>query len=322
MDILVTGGAGYIGSHTAKLMTCAGMEPVVVDNFSKGHREAAKWGKLEEGDLADLQFLRRVFRAYRFQGVIHFAADAYVDESVVNPRKYFHNNVVNTLSLLDAMQDHGVNCLVFSSSCAVYGTPESVPIAEGHPLRPISPYGESKLFVEHVLRWYGEAYGLRWVSLRYFNAAGADPEGDVGERHQPESHLIPRAILAALGLISEIEVMGTDYPTPDGTAIRDYVHVCDLADAHVRALKYLSGAGKSVALNLGTGRGHSVREVITAVEEISHRPVPHRAGKRRAGDPPALVADPSKAAETLKWRPQCSDLGSIVRTAWRWHMNH
>jgi UDP-glucose-4-epimerase GalE len=321
LKILVTGGAGYIGSHTAKLLACVGMEPVVLDNLSNGHRKAVRWGSFEEGDLADRDFLQRVFEAHKFDGVIHFAAHAYVGESVSNPRKYFRNNVVNTLNLLDVMQDHGVNHLVFSSSCAVYGIPDSVPIGEGLSLKPVNPYGESKLFVERILRWYREAYGLCWIALRYFNAAGADPEGEAGEIHNPETHLIPLAIQAALGWISELEIMGTDYPTSDGTAIRDYIHVCDLASAHVRALEHLFRGGTSLALNLGTGRGYSVREVIKTVEEISGRAVPHRAGARRPGDPPTLVADPSKAAEVLQWTPRYPELGSIVETAWHWHAN-
>lgn len=319
--ILVTGGAGYIGSHTAKLLERRGMQPVVLDNLTKGHRESARWGPFEEGDLADPEFLERVFRTHQFSGVIHFAAHAYVSESMSNPRIYFRNNVANTLNLLDTMLDHGVNNLVFSSSCAVYGIPERVPIRESHSPAPINPYGESKLIVERVLSRYEQAYGLRWLALRYFNAAGADPEGDVGECHHPETHLIPLAIQSALDQTSQLEVMGGDYLTPDGTAVRDYIHVSDLADAHIRALDYMLSGGCSLALNLGTGRGYSVLDVIKTVEEVSGRAVRHKIGPRRAGDPPELVADPAKAAEVLHWAPCYPELSEIVKTAWGWHAN-
>ena len=318
MNVLVTGGAGYIGSQTAKSLARAGVTPVVLDDLSTGYREAVRWGPLEEGSLEDREFIRRVLRTYRFDGVIHFAANAYVEESVINPQKYFRNNVVNTLTLLETMRDEGIENIVFSSSCAVYGIPEQLPIEEGHPLKPLNPYGDSKLFVERILRWYEEAYGLRWVALRYFNAAGADEDGETGENHDPETHLIPLAIDAALGRVSQVEIMGTDYPTPDGTAIRDYVHVCDLGDAHVRALHYLSNGGDSVALNLGNGKGHSVQEVITMVERVSGRAVPCIKRARRKGDPASLMANPSKALEILQWKPRFSRLNEIVETAWRY----
>jgi UDP-glucose-4-epimerase GalE len=319
MRVLVTGGAGYIGSHTCKALARAGFEPVAFDNLRTGHRWAVKWGPLVEADLADRDAILEALRAHRVEAVIHFAASAYVGESMQNPRKYFRNNVVNTLNLLEAMQDAGVDIIVFSSSCAAYGIPARVPIPEDHPCRPISPYGESKLFVERALEWYGRAYGLRWISLRYFNAAGADPDGELGEVHEPETHLIPLAIEAALGRRLCLEIYGTDYPTPDGTAVRDYVHVQDLARAHVLALGYLLSGGEGVCLNLGTGRGHSVREVIGAVERVGGREVPVREAPRRPGDPPILVAAPGEAERSLGWRPECTELLDIVETAWEWH---
>lgn len=316
--VLVTGGAGYIGSHTAKALAREGFEPVVLDNLSTGHRWAVKWGPLIEGDLADAALIRKTLRDYGVEAVVHFAASADVGESVRNPRKYYRNNVVNTLNLLDAMLDTGVTRIVFSSTCATYGVLESIPVSEDHPQQPVSPYGESKLFVERILRRYGDTYGLNWVALRYFNAAGADPEGEVGSAVDPEIRLIPLAIQAALGQRPAIDIFGTDYPTPDGTGIRDYIHVSDLAEAHIAALHYLTGGGASVALNLGTGQGFSVREVIEAVERISGRRVPARKMPRRPGDPPAVVADASRARAILGWEPRHSGLDEIVRTAWRW----
>lgn len=319
VSVLVTGGAGYIGSHTTKALAQAGFEPVVLDDLSTGHRWAVRWGPLLEADVGDGAALRAILKRYRIRAVIHFAARAYVGESMRDPRGYYWNNVVGTLNLLDAMLDVGVDVIVFSSSCATYGLPEVLPIPEDHPQRPVSPYGETKLAVERALQWYGQAYGLRWLALRYFNAAGADPDGELGEVHDPETHLIPRAILAALGRTDPVEIYGTDYSTRDGTAVRDYIHVVDLAEAHVLGLRYLLGGGESAALNLGTGRGHSVREVLAAVERVSGRTVPVREGPRRPGDPPALVADARKARELLGWQPRCSDLDTIVETAWRWH---
>ena len=319
MRVLVTGGAGYVGSHTTKVLAHSGFQPVVLDNLETGHRWAARWGPLVVGDLANTSLLQELLQEYRVEAVLHFAAHAYVSESVANPRKYFRNNVANTLNLLEAMLDNGVRNIVFSSSCASYGLPESVPIREDHPQRPVNPYGESKLFVERVLDWYGQTYGLNWMSLRYFNAAAADPEGEIGEEHEPETHLIPLVIQAALGQRSLVEIYETDYPTPDGTAIRDYVHVTDLAEAHVRALRYLANGGNSMALNLGTGKGHSVREVIQAVERVSGRHFPVRETGQRPGDPPALVADASRAAQVLGWRPRYPELDSLVEHAWRWH---
>ncbi|MER3484282.1 MAG: UDP-glucose 4-epimerase GalE, partial [Meiothermus sp.] len=284
MNVLVTGGAGYIGSHTAKALHRAGFTPIVLDNLSMGHAWAVKWGPLVQADLADRGALFSAMRAHRVEAVIHFAANAYVGESMQNPAQYFRNNVTGTLNLLEAMQEAGVRHMVFSSSCATYGIPQELPIPEEHPQQPINPYGESKLMGERLLRWFGECHGLGWVALRYFNAAGADPEGDLGEEHQPETHLIPLVIGAALGVRGPVRVFGTDYPTPDGTAIRDYIHVSDLAQAHVRALEYLVQGGASQAFNLGTGVGHSVLEVIQTVKRLGGRQVPFEEAPRRPGD--------------------------------------
>jgi UDP-glucose-4-epimerase GalE len=320
-SVLVTGGAGYIGSHACKILARAGYRPVVFDNLSRGHREAVRWGPLVEGDLADRGRLTAALVEHRVSAVMHFAAYAYVGESVADPAMYYRNNLGGTLSLLDAMREAGVDKIVFSSTCATYGTPDSVPIRETTPQLPVNPYGETKLAIERALRWYGEAYGLRSVSLRYFNAAGADPDGEIGELHEPETHLVPLVLQTALGQRAQIDIYGTDYPTPDGTAIRDYIHVQDLAEAHLRALEHLAGGGESAALNLGTGCGHSVREVVRGAESVSGRPIACRDTARRPGDSPALVADPSLAAELLGWRARVSDLETILRTALAWHMS-
>jgi len=319
VSILIAGGAGYIGSHAAKLCAKAGLVPVVLDNLVYGHKWAVKWGPLVEGDLADRRFIDRVIEQHEVTAVIHFAAYAYVGESVSNPRKYFHNNVVNTLCLLDSMVDHGVRDIVFSSTCATYGEPSKVPISEDEVQKPVNPYGESKLIVEKILGWYQKAYDLHFAALRYFNAAGADPDGEIGEDHVPETHLIPLAIEAALGRGKELQIFGTDYPTPDGTALRDYIHVTDLAEAHLLALDALKKGAKDLRLNLGTGQGHSVREVLRAVEKVSGRKVPAREVARRPGDPPALVADPRRAAEVLGWRAKFPQIETIVEHALRWH---
>jgi UDP-arabinose 4-epimerase len=319
MNILITGGAGYIGSHVAKAAARAGHVPIALDNLTYGHEWAVRWGPLECGELADREWLRGVFSRYRIDAVMHFAANALVAESTSDPRKYFHNNAVSTLILLDAMLEAGVGTLVFSSTCATYGNPVRIPMDEAHPQAPINPYGESKLFVEKVLRWYGEAYGLRWIALRYFNAAGADPEGEIGEDHDPETHLIPLVIQAALGRRPYVELYGTDYPTPDGSAVRDYIHVMDLADAHMRGLEYLLEGRESRVFNLGTGKGHSVSDVIEAVAQVSGRKIPVRETTRRRGDPATLVADASEAVARLAWRPAYPDLRGIVAHAWSWH---
>jgi UDP-arabinose 4-epimerase len=319
--VLVTGGAGYIGSHACKALARAGYRPVVFDDLSRGHRAAVRWGPLVEGNLTERDKLAAAFDQYRVSAVMHFAAYAYVGESVADPALYYANNLGGSMSLLEAMREAGVDKIVFSSTCATYGTPGEVPIRETAPQLPVNPYGETKLAIERALHWYGEAYGLRWVSLRYFNAAGADPDGETGERHEPETHLVPLVLQAALGERQQIDIYGTDYPTPDGTAIRDYIHVQDLAEAHLRALEHLGAGRQSVALNLGTGCGHSVREVILAAEAVIGKPIPSRAAARRPGDPPALVADPGLAAELLGWRAQISDLATIVRTALAWHVS-
>jgi UDP-glucose-4-epimerase GalE len=316
--ILVTGGAGYIGSHTVRHLADHGFEPVVIDDLSTGHR-ANVTCPFVEARLSDRARVDAALKEHRIEAVVHFAASAYVGESVTNPSKYFQNNVVSTLVLLDAMHAAGVKEIVFSSTCATYGIPAEVPITERTPQHPVNPYGESKLFVERALHWYGEAYGLRSVALRYFNAAGAHEDGTLGEEHEPEVHLIPLVVATALGRRASIDVYGTDYPTPDGTAVRDYVHVSDLAQAHVDALAYLARGGAPVALNIGTGSGHSVREVIASVERVSGRKVTTRDQPRRAGDPPVLVADGSLARATLGWQPRYTELDAIVKTAWQWH---
>ena len=320
--VLVTGGAGYIGSHACKVLAGAGYQPVVFDNLSRGRREAVRWGPLVEGDLADGARLSATLAEYRVAAVMHFAAYAYVGESVTEPAVCYRNNLGGTLSLLEAMREVGVGEIVFSSTCATYGTPETVPIREDAPQRPVNPYGETKLAIERALHWYGQAYGMRSAALRYFNAAGADPECEIGECHEPETHLVPLVLQTALGQRPQIDIYGTDYPTPDGTAVRDYVHVNDLAIAHLRALERLRAGGGSIAVNLGTGSGRSVREVITAAETVSGRKITTRAAPRRPGDPPALVADPTLASEILGWRAQQSDLDTIIRTALAWQTRH
>ena len=322
MSILIVGGAGYIGSHTAKLVAQGGKEAVVFDNLVYGHEWAVKWGPFVKGDLADQAALDRVFKDHHIEAVIQFAAYTYVGESVTNPRKYYRNNLVNTLNLLDAMVDNGVRDIVFSSTAATYGDPIAVPISEAHPQNPVNPYGETKLAVERAMKWYAGAYGMRFAALRYFNAAGADPDAAIGEDHDPETHLIPLAIEAALLRRPPLEIYGTDYPTPDGTAVRDYVHVDDLAEAHRLALVALQGGTPSLHLNLGTGRGHSVREVIAAVEVATGRKVPYREAGRRAGDPPSLVADARRAFDTLGWNPKYPEITVIVEHAFRWHERH
>lgn len=319
--VLVTGGAGYIGSHAAKALTARGFIPVTFDNLVHGHRWAVQWGPFVEGDIRDRAKLIDTIRRYQITDVLHFAAFAYVGESMVCPERYFNNNVVGSLILFEAALEVGVRHVVFSSSCATYGVPDRVPISESTPQSPINPYGETKLMIERSLRWYSTAHSLSWTALRYFNAAGADLEGRLGEVHTPETHLIPLVLAAANGGKS-IDVYGNDYPTRDGTCIRDYIHVSDLADAHVLALEYLINGGKSVALNLGTGEGHTVKEVIDAVQKVTGRGVPHRLSQRRPGDPAVLVADPSLAANVLGWQPQCSSLESIVGSAWNWHCEH
>ena len=317
--ILVTGGAGYIGSHACKALAQAGYTPIAYDNLVYGHREAVRWGPLEVGDIADRARLDAVIAQYRPEAVMHFAAYAYVGESVQDPAKYYRNNVAGTLTLLEALVHHGIGRIVFSSTCATYGIPKRTPIDEDHPQNPINPYGASKLMIERMLQDLDTAYGLRSVSLRYFNAAGADPDGEIGEDHDPETHLIPLALQAALGQREALQVFGTDYPTPDGSCIRDYIHVTDLAQAHVLALDYLANGGATTALNLGTGRGHSVLEVIEAARQIAGRDIPTLLTDRRPGDPPILTAAADKARSLLGWRPHHPDLAETLRHAWNWH---
>lgn len=316
---LVTGGAGYIGSHVCKLLAQRGHVPVSYDDLSRGHVEAVKWGALERGGLEDGNRLRAVLERWRPDGVLHFAAFAYVGESVQDPGLYYRNNVAGTLSLLEAMRDTGVQRLVFSSTCATYGIPDRLPIRESDPQRPINPYGASKLMIERILTDFAVAHGLRALIVRYFNAAGADPDGEIGECHDPEPHLIPQAILAALGRVPALKVFGTDYATPDGSAIRDYVHVSDLAVAHLAAMERLAEAEGVEACNLGTGTGTSVLEVVAAVERIGGRSVPLALHPRRIGDPPSLIADANRAGDLLGWRPVRSDIDTIIASAWRWH---
>ena len=318
MCVLITGGAGYIGSHTAKTLAKSGLQPVVLDNLQRGNREAVRWGPLVLADLSDRRALKSVFELYSITAVIHFAAFAYVGESMRSPDLYFRNNVANALNLLDVMREAAVRKIIFSSTCATYGHPRQIPIGEDHIQQPVNPYGESKLMVERILHWYGTAYGLSWVALRYFNAAGADPDGELGENHDPETHLIPLALAANLGTIPHLEVYGTDYETHDGTAIRDYLHVSDLATAHLAALRYLEKGSANATFNLGTGLGHSVREVIAMVDSVTGRKTPFLETARREGDPACLVADPSKAMKFLQWRPRHSSLEEIIRTAWDW----
>lgn len=315
MKICVTGGAGYIGSHTCKALARAGHELFVYDNLSTGHRELVKWGNFEHGDIRDTQRLRACFRKHRPDGVIHFAANAYVGESVTDPGKYFDNNVGGTLSILAAMRDEAVPAIVVSGTCAVYGQPEIVPISEDCPKAPINPYGASKLFMERMLADFHTAHNLRWISLRYFNAAGSDPDGETGEMHFPETHLIPRVIQAALGAIETIGVYGTDYPTPDGTCIRDYIHVDDLAAAHVLSMEKLMNGGGNMAINLGTEKGSSVAEIITRLEQISGRAIPVSYGPRRPGDPAMLVADATLAKDVLGWKAE-KNLEEMLQDAW------
>lgn len=317
--ILVTGGAGYIGSHINKMLAQKGYETVVFDNLVYGHPEAVKWGILEVGDLADRERVDELFEKYQIDAVFHFAAYAYVGESVLNPSKYYHNNVANTLHLLDAMEKHQVKNIVFSSTCATYGVPAQMPITEEMEQKPINPYGASKWMIERILSDYHKAYGLQYCCLRYFNAAGADPEGEIGESHNPETHLIPLILAAAAKDRESIKVFGTDYPTRDGSCVRDYVHVTDLADAHLRAMDYLRKGGESTCINLGNCVGNSVLEVIEAAKEVTGREIATVMEARRPGDPPTLVGDATKARKLLGWEPQYGDIRVILEHAWRWY---
>lgn len=316
--ILVVGGAGYIGSHLLKHLKINGYATVTLDNLSNGHRDAVCSGRLIVGDMGDMALIDRLLSSERFDAVMHFASFIQVGESVRNPAAYYHNNFVLTKQLVDALLRHGIQHFIFSSTAAVYGIPSTDLLTENHPCQPINPYGRSKWMIEQLLRDYDVAFGLKSVSLRYFNAAGADPEGQLGERHDPETHLIPLALRAAAGMSDPLTVYGSDYPTPDGSCIRDYIHVSDLAEAHALALQYLLNGGSSHSLNLGNGRGYSVFEILHAIEEVTSHKVPHQIGTRRPGDPARLVADARLAQKILGWTPRRSDLHTLLTDAWRW----
>jgi len=320
--ILVTGGAGYIGSHTVKVLLEHGYEPVTFDNMENGHPESVVGGEIVRGDLRNRDDIEDVFQAYPIDAVLHFAAYASVSDSVANPAPYFRNNIVGGLNLLDAMMGHGVGRIIFSSSAATYGEPLRVPIEEDHPQNPTNPYGETKLMFEHILKWYDAAYGIRSVSLRYFNAAGADPDGQIGEGQNPEPHLIPVVLRAALGELSSVSVFGTDCDTPDGTAIRDYIHVTDLAEAHILALRALDSGAPTTAYNLGNGNGQSVMQVIRTAKRVTGRTIPWTPAAIRPGDPARLVASSEKLKRELGWTLQFPDLETIIETAWRWQTRH
>lgn len=318
MKILVAGGAGYIGSHMVRMLDSLGHAVVTFDDLSAGFRDAVLGGKFVQGSLHDRAALRALFSEHQFDAVVHFAGSIAVGESVRDPAKYYQNNLTGTLNLFDAMREHGVNKVVFSSTAAIFGVPQYVPIDEAHPQVPINPYGMTKWVTERILRDYDAAYGLRSVALRYFNAAGASPDAALGERHDPETHLIPLALRAASGELPALTVFGTDYDTPDGTCIRDYIHIVDLCEAHVLALQHLMSGGESRAYNLGNGQGYSVKEVIEVAERVAGKPVPVQYGPRRAGDPPRLVADASKIRKDWGWEPRFGALEQIVEHAWQW----
>lgn len=319
--ILIVGGAGYIGSHTNKLLNQKGYKTVVFDNLIYGHREFVKWGEFVLGDLANKEQIRLCFKRFPIKAVMHFSAFAYVGESVLEPAKYYQNNVANTLNLLEVMRGFDVRYFIFSSTCATYGIPEKIPITEDHPQKPISPYGRSKLMIEQILKDYDIAYGIKHINLRYFNAAGADPDGEIGEWHKPETHLIPLVLDVAIGKRQDVKIFGTDYDTPDGTCIRDYIHVTDLAEAHILALEYLLNGGKSESFNFGNGNGFSVREVIQTAEKVTGKKVTAIEWQRREGDPPILVGSSEKAKRVLGWRPIFNDLAMIIESALKWHEN-
>jgi UDP-arabinose 4-epimerase len=316
MNVLVVGGAGFIGSHTCKALHKAGFTPVVLDNLSLGHADSVKWGEFIEGEMSDKTLLREIFARVKPLAVIHFASSIFVGESMSDPAKYYHNNITGTLALLDIMIEARVNHIVFSSTAAVFGMPQTIPIREDDAKAPINTYGFTKYVIEEALKDYDRAYGMRHIALRYFNAAGADIDGELGERHDPETHLIPLTLLATDA--NPLNVMGSDYDTPDGTAIRDYIHVSDLADAHVKALRYLLRENVSNQFNLGTGTGFSVKEIIEATERVTGRKVPHSYAPRRAGDPPSLITANDKAREVLGWQPQITDIDVIVKSAMKW----
>lgn len=322
MKVLVAGGAGYIGSHVVLDLVKEGYEPVILDNLSKGHQEAVRHGTFVQGDIGQIDLVKEVLTKEKIEAIIHLAADSLVGESVTNPAKYFRNNIGNGQALLDAAVACGVRYFVFSSTAAVYGEPEKVPIPEEHPKNPTNPYGFSKLTFEGMLRFYEEAYGLRFISLRYFNAAGADPEGKIGEDHRPETHLIPIVLQTALGQRDHLQLFGTDYPTPDGTCIRDYIHVVDLSRAHLLALNALAAGKASSIYNLGNGQGYSNQEVVETARRVTGKEIKVTVGPRRPGDPAVLVASAEKIRAELGWRPRYPALEEIIETAWRWHQHH
>ncbi len=320
-NILVTGGAGYIGSHCCKELAQKGYHPVTVDNLVYGHKKNVKWGDFSQGHVGDRKVVEKIFDKYDIEAVMHFAAYAYVGESVTDPRKYYHNNLCGTIDLLHCMLDCGINKIIFSSTCATYGLPQRIPIDETHPRKPISPYGKSKFMIEEILKDYDNAYGMRFISLRYFNAAGADPDGELGEEHNPETHLIPLILKVAGGHSKNLHVFGSDYETQDGSCIRDYIHVTDLARAHILALENLLDGGLSDFINLGTGKGSSVLNIIKIASRVTGRNVPYVVTARRPGDPAVLIASNTKAGQVLGWQPEYTDIEDIIRTAWNWHKN-
>jgi UDP-glucose-4-epimerase GalE len=320
--ILVVGGAGYIGSHMCKYLAKHGYNPVVLDNLVYGHEEAVKWGPFYKGSMENKDLLNHIFTNHKIAAVMHFAAYCYVGESVTEPAQYYRNNVSNTAILLEEMVKCGINNFIFSSSCATYGEPIEIPITEKHPQNPVNPYGRTKLMVEQMLADFHHAYGLKHTCLRYFNAAGADPECEIGEDHRPETHLIPLILQAALGKKEAINIFGDDYPTPDGTCIRDYIHVYDLAQAHLLALEKLLNGFTGGQYNLGNGEGHSVKEVIKKASKITGQAIPVRITGRRPGDPAVLIGSSKRAIEALGWKPQFADIETIIETAWKWHKNH
>jgi len=322
MTIIITGGAGYIGSHTLRKLLLKNIKPIIIDDLSEGHEKALTGGDFVRGNIGDYDLLKTVFTKNRIDVVIHFAANCYVGESVLNPQKYFFNNVINSLNLLRAMLDCNVKKIIFSSSAAVYGEPQYVPIDENHPEGPVNPYGMTKYNFEKILEYYDQAYNLKYVSLRYFNASGADESGIIGEDHEPETHLIPLILKVAQNKRDSITIFGDDYDTSDGTCVRDYIHVSDLAEAHILAVDYLLSENRSTIFNLGNGEGYSVKEIIDISREITGHPIPSVTGKRRAGDPAKLIASSVKISEELGWKPAIPEIGEIIKSAWNWHKNN
>jgi len=322
MKVLVVGGAGYIGSHMVKMLSLAGHDVVTLDNLSNGYKDAVKYGEFIEGDIADAELLNNLFSKTAFDGVMHFASYIQVGESVEKPSMYYKNNVTNTQVLLDAMLEHGIKSFIFSSTAATFGEPEYIPIDEAHPQKPINPYGHSKLMVEQILADFDHAYGLKSVSLRYFNAAGADAEGELGERHIPETHLVPLVLQAASGRRDNIAIFGTDYDTPDGTCVRDYIHINDLCSAHLLGLEHLVAGGDSKAYNMGNGQGYSIKEVIDVAKKVTGNDFEVKLAERRDGDPAKLVADSTLLQKELGWSPQYTDLETIIRHAWEWEQKY